>query len=233
MTSVKLQYRLEHYNIDPESGAPTYFEEAEGDYVRSNIAASFDYDTRDAVVTPRKGGSFEFGLNYSGPGSTIQTYGLSVSGSYYYNSIWDSIFSINFGYQTVKAVDSNEEVPIFERCFLGGPNNMRGFAYHEVGMVDEALAGDETMGGNTSFFTQFEVTIPIIQNIRFATFIDVGFVQEDSFQVSPDGFAADFGVGIRMDMGMGPMAIDFAFPIKSENAIDDGMQVQFYIDYKY
>ncbi len=233
LTSIKLQYRLERYDIKAESDAPTYFAEADGDYVRSNVALSFEYDTRDAVVTPRKGGDFDIGLNYSGPGSTVQTYGLSVSGSYYYNSIWDSILSVNFGYQTVKAVDSDEMVPIFERCFLGGPNNLRGFAYHDVGLVDEALTGDETMGGNTSFYAQFEVSIPIVNNIRFATFIDVGFVQEDSFQMSPDGFAADFGVGIRMDMGMGPMAIDFAFPIKSDNAIDDGMQVQFYIDYKY
>lgn len=233
LTSVKLQYRLERYDINADTDAPTYFAEADGDYVRSNISASFDYDTRDAVVTPRKGGDFSVGMNYSGPGSTIQTYGLSVSGSYYYNSIWDSILSVNFGYQTVKAVNDEEQVPIFERCYLGGPNNLRGFAYHDVGMVSEELAGDETMGGNTSFYAQFEVTIPIVQNIRFATFLDVGFVQEDSFQMSPDGFAADIGVGIRMDMGMGPMAIDFAFPIKSENAIDDGMQVQFYIDYKY
>lgn len=232
LTSVKFEYRLEQFGIDTERGAPIFFTEQEGDYTRSHFRVSYEYDSRDSMVTPRKGGNLEAHVGYSGPGSTEQTYTVGLSGSYYYNSFWDSIFSVNFGLETVDAV-SGDDVPIFERCYLGGPANLRGFRYRDVGMIDEALSGDETMGGNTSAFVQFEVTFPVVESVRFAMFVDVGFVHEDSFDFAPNEWAADYGIGLRINLPMGPLAVDYAIPFKSENCADDDGQFQFYVDYKY
>ncbi len=232
--SVKLEYRLETYSYDLESDAPEFFREmCDRDYTRSNFRFSYEYDTRDAVITPRKGGNLEAFASYSGPGSTVETYSAGLSGSWYYNSVWDSIFSIRFAAQTVDALDSDEEVPLFERCYLGGQGDLRGFRYRDVGMLDSSLAGDETMGGKSSAYAQFEVTIPVIESIRFATFLDVGFVHEDSFDFSPSDFAADIGIGLRINLPMGPLAVDYAIPIATDNAVDSDGQFQFYVDYKY
>ncbi len=232
--SLKLEYRIETYAFDPEWGAPPFFVEAcERDYTRSNIRLTYEYDTRDAIITPRKGGNVELFASYSGPGSTVQTYSTGVSGSLFYNSVWDSIFSIHFAAETVDAVDRDEDVPIFERCYLGGQRDLRGFRYRDVGMIDPALAGDETMGGNSSAYAQFEVTIPVIESIRFAAFVDIGFVHKDSFDFAPEDFAADYGIGLRVNLPMGPLAVDYAIPFKKGNAIDRNGQFQFYVDYKY
>ncbi len=232
--SLKLEYRIEAYSLDPEWDAPPFFREAcERDYTRSNIRLTYEYDSRDAIITPRKGGNVEAFASYSGPGSTVQTYSTGVSGSYFYNSFWDSIFSINFAAETIDTVNSDKEVPIFERCYLGGQGDLRGFRYRDVGMLDPKLAGDETMGGKSSAYAQFEVTIPIIESIRFATFVDVGFVHEDSFDFNPSEFAADYGFGLRINLPMGPLAVDYAIPFKTDNAIDRSGQFQFYVDYKY
>ena len=232
LTSVKFEYRLEQYGIDTRNWAPIFFQEQKGDYTRSHFRVSCEYDSRDSMVTPRKGGHLETHLGYSGPGSTEQTYSVGVSGSYYYNSFWDSIFSINFGLETVDAV-SGDNVPIFERCYLGGPANLRGFRYHDVGLIDEALSGDETMGGNSSAYVQFELTLPVVESVRFAMFVDVGFVHGDSFDFAPNELAADYGIGLRINLPMGPLAVDYAIPFKSENCADDGGRFQFYVDYKY
>ncbi len=232
--SLKLEYRIEAYNLDPEWDAPPFFREAcERDYTRSNIRLTYEYDTRDAVITPRKGGNLELFASYSGPGSTVQTYSTGVSGSWFYNSVWDSIFSIHVAAETVDTVDSDKDVPIFERCYLGGQGNLRGFRYRDVGMLDPELAGDETMGGKSSAYAQFEVTVPLIESIRFATFVDVGFVHADSFDFEPTEFAADYGIGLRINLPMGPLAVDYAIPFKSNNAVDRDGQFQFYVDYKY
>ncbi len=232
--SLKLEYRIEAYSLDPEWDAPPFFREAcERDYTRSNIRLTYEYDSRDAIITPRKGGNVEAFASYSGPGSTVQTYSTGISGSYFYNSFWDSIFSINFAAETIDTVNSDKEVPIFERCYLGGQGDLRGFRYRDVGMLDPKLAGDETMGGKSSAYAQFEVTIPIIESIRFATFVDVGFVHEDSFDFNPSEFAADYGFGLRINLPMGPLAVDYAIPFKTDNAIDRSGQFQFYVDYKY
>lgn len=233
LTAVKFEYRIEQYGIEAQGNAPVFFREQDGDYTRSHFRLSCEYDSRDSMVTPRKGGNLEGHIGYSGPGSTVETYTVGMSGSYYYNSFWDSIFSVNFGLETVDAVKSGDEVPIFERCYLGGPANLRGFRYRDVGMIDEALAGDETMGGNTSAFVQFEMTLPVVESVRFAIFMDAGFVHKNSFDFKPTEWAADYGIGLRINLPMGPLAVDYAIPFKSENCADDDGQFQFYVDYKY
>jgi len=231
--SVKVEYRIEQFNLEPEGDAPIFFRENSGDFTRSNIRLSYQYDSRDALITPRKGGSFDAHVAYSGPGSTVETYSAGVGGSVYYNSIWDTIFSINFGVETVDTVDSKDVVPLFERCYLGGPNNLRGFRYRDVGMMDEALAGDETMGGNSSAYVQLEVTVPVFESIRFAAFVDAGFVNRDSFDFRTSDLSADYGIGLRINLPMGPLAVDYAIPFKTGNAVDRSGQFQFYVDYKY
>lgn len=231
--SVKLAYRLERFDLEPQGYAPLFFRENMGDFTRSNIRLSYIYDSRDAQITPRKGSNLEVAAAYSGPGSTVQTYSFSVSGSTYYNSVWDTIFSINFGIDTVETVKKDDVVPIFERCYLGGPNNLRGFRYRDVGLINEQLSGDETMGGNSSAYVQLEMTVPVFESVRFALFMDAGFVNGDSFDFSTSELSADYGFGLRINLPMGPLAVDYAIPFKTGNAIDRNGQFQFYVDYKY
>ncbi|MDO5472588.1 MAG: outer membrane protein assembly factor BamA [Akkermansia sp.] len=233
LNSIKLQYRIERFEIDPEYDAPPFFQAQAGKYTRSNIRLAYEYDSRDAQITPRKGGHLEIFGSWSGPGSTVETISAGINGSYYYNSFWDSIFSINFGIETIDAVDSDESVPVFERCYLGGPNNLRGFRYRDVGMVNEELAGDESMGGLSSAFVQFEVTFPLIDSMRFAMFADAGFVNPDFCEFSTSDISADVGIGLRLNLPMGPIAVDYAIPVKTGNAVDRSGQFQFYVDYKY
>ena len=232
-TSLRLEYRIEKFELEPDGSAPIFFRQNCGDYVRSNVRLSFEYDTRDAVITPRKGGNIELHAGYSGPGSTVQTYSTGLTGSVYYNSFWDTIFSLNFGLETVDAVKNNEEVPIFERCYLGGPGNLRGFRYRDVGMIDERISGDETMGGSSSAFIQAEMTFPVIETVRFAIFTDAGFVHEKAFDFKLNQISADYGIGLRINLPVGPLAVDYALPIKKGNAVDRSGQFQFYADYKY
>lgn len=231
--SVKLEYRIEQFRLEPEGDAPIFFRENCGDFTRSRINLTYLYDSRDAMVTPRKGGHFEVHGGYSGPGSTVETYSAGLAGSVYYNSIWDTIFSVNFGVETVDTVKSDEVVPLFERCYLGGPANLRGFRYRDVGMVDKRVADDETMGGNTSAFAQLEMTVPLVETVRFAAFVDAGFVNADSFDFNTNAISADYGFGLRINLPMGPLAVDYAIPFKTGNAVDRSGQFQFYVDYKY
>ncbi len=231
--SFKLQYRIEKYELDPEAYAPDFFVDNSGDFTRSNIRLAYEYDSRDAQITPRKGGHLELFGAWSGPGSTVETISGGIAGSYYYNSFWDSIFSINFGVETIDTVDSDKEVPIFERCYLGGPNNLRGFRYRDVGMIDEKYAGDESMGGKSSAFVQLEMSLPLVDSMRFAVFADAGFVNADACDFSTSNYSADVGIGLRLNLPMGPIAVDYAIPVKTGQAIDRSGQFQFYVDYKY
>ena len=58
-------------------------------------------------------------------------------------------------------------------------------------------------------------------------------LNEDAADFSTSGVCADVGVGLRLNLPMGPIAVDYAIPVKTGNAIDRSGQFQFYVDYKY
>ena len=167
-----------------------------------------------------------------GLGGDVHTYNFGVNGSYYWNLRGDTIFSINAGAATVDSY-GDHDVPIFERLYLGGPYNMRGFRFRDVAPYNPALSGDETMGGRSSFFCQFEYSIPVIEEVRVAVFYDIGFVNGDAFDFSASKIVSDYGIGLRLNLPIGPLAVDYAIPIQKNNAIDRGGQFQFYLNYSY
>ncbi len=232
LSSIKLEYRLEKFEIDPDGNAPIFFQEQEGDSLRSHIELSYLLDTRDTQITTRKGGKLELIAGYSGLGGDVKTYNFGVNGSYYWNLRGDTIFSINAGAATVDA-SNGEDVPIYERLYLGGPYNLRGFRFRDVAPFNTALSGDETMGGRTSLYCQFEYTIPIIEEVRFAVFYDIGVVNKDAFDFNTSNVASDWGIGLRLNLPIGPLAVDYAIPVKTGNAVDDDAQFQFYMNYSF
>jgi outer membrane protein insertion porin family len=60
-----------------------------------------------------------------------------------------------------------------------------------------------------------ELTFPIVEKARGALFYDNGFVNVNPWDYNFDGFSADVGVGIRLDLPIGPLRIDYGIPIQS------------------
>lgn len=235
LDSIKLEYRLERYDISPNGDAPLFFWAQKGVYNKSHVELSYQYDSRDAQIFPRKGGKFDALIGYSGLGGDVKTYNMGVKGAYYWNLKWDTIFSVNSGASTIRGTDDKYDVPIFDREYLGGPYNLRGFRFRDVAPFIPGMggSGDETMGGQTSFFTQFEITVPVIEEVRIAFFYDIGFVHADAFKFGGVKWASDYGVGLRLNLPIGPLAVDYAIPMQTGNAIDKGGQFQFYLNYSY
>jgi outer membrane protein insertion porin family len=121
-------------------------------------------------------------------------------------------------------------VPIFERLFLGGANNLRGFQFREVGPKDET---GEPIGGGTSAYLTTELTFPIFEKVRGAVFYDVGFVNLDAYDASTANLNSNVGVGLRLFLPIGPIRVDFGVPTKSDEFNDSGGQFQFNVGYKF
>lgn len=246
---IRYEYRVEQYDIDTKASAPYFFQTQDGQYLKSAVNLGYVYDTRDSMIVPRKGGKFGVDAGFAGLGGDVKTYTVGLSGSKYWNLKWDTIFSVNGAMTTVdswkkdalsKAWGSagypyfGKDVPIFDRLYLGGPQNLRGFKYRNVGYHDESLSYDETMGGKSSLYAQFEYTMPIVEEVRFAVFYDVGVVNTDSFDFNLSEYASDWGIGLRLNLPFGPIAVDYAWPVRSgKNSIDEGGQFQFYMNYKF
>ncbi|MBO5905559.1 MAG: outer membrane protein assembly factor BamA [Kiritimatiellae bacterium] len=126
--------------------------------------------------------------------------------------------------ETIDAL--SDEVPIYNRLFLGGPKSIRGIEYRHVSpMVSRNKdGGGDYMpwGGQTLFCLNAEYTVPIVKYLRIAVFSDMGAVGEDEFDFDfSDNFAWTAGVGFRIDIPSFPIRIDFAAPIKKPDEAEE------------
>ena len=228
---LRAEYRLETIDVDVESDTPvgSGFLDDDGSFTRGTLGLNYVYDSRDALTTPRSGHKVDLGVFYSGLGGDVDTYGITAQGAKHFNLWWDSILTIE---GAVNVVDGDDRIPIFDRQFLGGARNLRGFEFRDVGPRDAATG--EVLGGSTSAYITAEMTFPIVEKVRLATFFDAGFVNEDSFDFGADEIYTDFGLGLRLNLPFGPLAIDYALPLSFEDEeADNGGQFNFYINYEF
>lgn len=198
----------------------------EGTFFQSKVEATWVHDTRDSVFITRSGHKLELGGMYSGLGGDVEVYGLSAKGSQFFNLPWDTILSFE---GAIRTVDGSGDVPIFEREFLGGANNLRGFDFRDVGPKD--LNG-EPIGGQTSAYFTVEYTFPIMEKVRGALFYDVGTVGVDSFDLGGE-VNSNVGLGLRLFLPIGPIRIDFGIPVQADEFNDSGGKFQFNVGYKF
>ena len=223
-------------NPDPTNGSNSALSEENigGDYLRSALSVNYVHDSRDSSILARSGHKVDIGLTYAGLGGDVDTITFSAQGQKYWNLKWDSILSLN---GELAFVDSagGDEVPIFERMFLGGGRTLRGFEFRDVGPRDVGYT-NEVFGGQSLGYVQVEYTVPIIEMLRAAVFSDSGFVNEDSWDPSPSDLYSDVGIGIRLKLPISPMplALDYAIPVASpDKQADKGGQFNFYLNYQY
>ena len=138
----------------------------------------------------------------------------------------------------------HNDVPFFERFYLGGAYSLRGFKYRDVSPQELGLfgVGSEPVGGNTYYMAYAEYSVPIIDNresggrgvsLRLAAFYDMGNVYYDSYEFDPGEFNADVGLGIRLNIPqLGPLRFDYGIPIHDSNDLGGGGRFNFTVGYR-
>jgi outer membrane protein insertion porin family len=231
-TSGRLGYRLEDITIQnlDEDVSQTIRDE-EGSQLKSELSAGILYDTRDSVFLTRKGERIDFSAFIAGGflGGDTDIYGWDLEASKYFLLPWDTILTLNGELASVSTWADGDRVPIFDRLYLGGANNLRGFRYRDVGPKDE---DGEPIGGNSLWRLTVEYTFPIVDKVRGAVFYDVGAVGEGSYDFGGD-VNSDVGFGVRLDLPIGPVRIDYGIPIQSDEFNDSSGKFQFNIGYQF
>ncbi|RYD37185.1 MAG: outer membrane protein assembly factor BamA [Verrucomicrobiaceae bacterium] len=228
-------YKAENGNYYRTSGgASPEIAQEEGKYFQSKLAAAWVFDNRNDLQSPTKGHKITFEADLSGTflGGDVDTYSLNLSGQKYWKMPWNTVFSVQGEINTVDtAGGGSDRVPIFEREFLGGANNLRGFDYRDVGPKD---SNGEPIGGNSAAWLTLEYTFPIFAKIRGAVFADAGFVNRDSWEFSTSDYNADVGFGIRVAIPhIGPIKLDYGIPVTTDEHNDGSGKFNFSMDYKF
>jgi outer membrane protein insertion porin family len=232
-TSVRLDYRLENIKIfDLSSGVSQTIREEAGTRLKSSITAGITYDTRDSVFLTRRGQRVDLSAYVAGGplGGNVDIYGFDLSGSQYFLLPWDTIFLINGEVASVDNWAGGDRVPIFDRLYLGGANNLRGFRYRKVSPKDE---NNESIGGKSLARLTFEYTFPVVERVRGAVFYDTGFVNGGAYSYNTSNIASDAGIGLRLDLPIGPVRLDYGIPLQSPDNSGHGGKFNFTIGYQF
>lgn len=228
----RAEYRLEDigiFNID--NSASDAIKKEEGSRLKSQISLGLTYDTRDSLFLTRKGERVDLTAYVAGGflGGQEDIYGFDLEASKYFSLPWDGILTLNGEIATVSTWAGGDEVPIWDRLYLGGANNLRGFKFRDVGPKDE---NGEPIGGNTLARFTVEYTFPIVDKVRGAVFYDIGFVNEGTYDFGGN-VNSDVGIGVRLDLPIGPVRIDYGFPLQKDKFSSGNGQFNFNIGYQF
>jgi outer membrane protein insertion porin family len=231
-TYATVGYQLQDIDIfDVSAAASDFIQSQKGSFTESKIFHTVVFDSRDNPLLSRKGQRVTFSPFIAGGflGGDTQIYGWDLEGSQYFRLPWDTILLINGEVATVSQWGTGDDVPIFERLYLGGSNNLRGFPFREVGPQDE---NGEPIGGKSMARATVEWTFPIVEKARGAVFYDTGFVNSSAWSFGFNHIASDVGVGLRLDLPIGPLRLDYGYPLQRDG-YHGGGHFNFNVGYQF
>ena len=235
----RLGYTLEDVNLyDMGSDTPPMIRDEEGHRSVSKVSLSFLRDNRDSTMMPTDGTRLEFLQQVAGGPLLGETniYKVEARAGWWFpvsRHFGQDVGMLRYGDQVFSIVGrvgsitgyGGKDVPYFEKYFLGGAYNLRGYKFRKAGRT-EAISG-EPYGGNTMGYISMEYSWRIIEQFRIAVFYDIGFLNDNSWDFDPSKYSDDFGIGFRIMLMGAPMRIDIGVPLTTGNAVDDGVQFNF------
>jgi outer membrane protein insertion porin family len=203
-------YRLSQDIVkDLSDTAPPDLVEQKGTTITSAVGFSLTRDSRDVIAAPSRGGQTAITLDFAGLGGDSQFYKATFLQTYFKQIWFGHILATRFeaGYGEGWG---GEDLPIFERFYLGGPNTIRAFKYRSVSPVDD---GGFKTGGTSQILANVEYVIPLPFGLRVAFFFDIGNVYGFGTPFDPTDLRYGPGAGIRWQSPFGPIRVDYGLNI--------------------
>ena len=241
-----VNYTLQDIGIIMNSGwdvinTPPSIWQERGYHLLSGVGGSLAYDTRNSVRLPNKGQRTEIDAEFfGGPlGGDKEFYKLELRSGWYFKGLAAGhVLEIAARTGVAQSLE-DEDVPFYERYYLGGLYSLRGFKFHSVSPRDPNPFGgyySEPVGGDTYWFGSVEYSIPIIEQekgvgVRFAVFYDIGNVAVKPYTWNLNNFDDNWGVGLRLNLPIGPIRLDYGVPIHHDQFNSGNGQFQFGVGY--
>ena len=219
------KYTLQQDHVtDIDSDASLYVKkQAEaGKELNSMIGSVLSYDKRDSSILPSSGYVASLGADFAGVGGDVKFVRFNLNATQYFELVDKWVLSLNASAGIIEGWDG-QDVRINHAYFLGG-SNLRGFEGGGVGARDKA--SDDSLGGDWRLTAtaqlMFPLGVPEEFGLRGKLFVDAGMIGkpsgvdnwDDVYYSDKPRVSAGFGLLWRSPMG--PINIDFGFPIVDE-----------------
>jgi outer membrane protein insertion porin family len=225
----RLSYTDEEIDItNVDASASPIIQALAGRTRTSKIGLQLLRDVRDKIVNTTKGNRVQLITEIAGGplGGTNDYYRMEFRGSEFLPVFrtQTQVLGLIARAGVVQNYGKSTTVPFYDRYFLGGPDDLRGFEYQDVGPKDTL---GEALGGKTYSMFTAEYSFDVVKPVRFAFFYDAGFVNGPAFDFNPSTYNDDFGVGLRLFVAGAPLSLDFGIPLTTDHVNKKGNQFNF------
>ncbi|QAZ66335.1 outer membrane protein assembly factor BamA [Solidesulfovibrio carbinolicus] len=216
-TILSWDYRLDHYHIyHTNPWASSVITESAGWHWSSSVFASIDRDTVDSATKPTKGTKNTLSLEYAGGvvGGDDAFVKPMFTSNFFYPLPLDLVFHWR-GQAGVLLPNAGGDIPVYERFYLGGINNVRGYELDKISPKDPWTG--ERIGGKAEFFTNFETIFPISKSngLFGVAFFDAGNSWREYDQVCWDFYRA-VGAGVRWYSPLGLIRVEYGYGLDAD-----------------
>lgn len=217
-----VKYTLQEDKVtDVPTTASVLVQEQAGTTIVSSISQTLSYDKRDNRFYPTEGYVVSLSTDLAGFGGDVHYLRGQISLDKYY-SFFDKnlILSLTSSVGAIGGI--GEDVGIYNRFFMGG-GNLRGFESSGIGAI--TITGEDALGGNWRALAGAELNFPLglpdEVGLKGKVFIDTGILgKPDDFDKEEVYYSsrprASVGFGLIWKSPMGPINIDWGFPIMKD-----------------
>jgi len=200
----------------------------------SSITSVLTRDTVNDRFYPMRGSLNSVSLEFAGGPLSGENFMKAIADSkWFFPFKWETAFmargSIGYAWGF-----GGDDLPVFERFFLGGLDSLRGFKYRSVGPKGtrpaECGSGDpedDVIGGDKMLLFNFEYLFPIIKaaKIRGLVFFDMGnaWGKGDFYDFD---LRKSVGWGVRWNSPFGPLRVEWGLNLSPKDD-EDSSQFEF------
>lgn len=200
-----------------------------GSFSLLKLPTQYRWSNANSLLQPTHGKTFN--LKFTPTFSLVNdpfTYYITQLNSMFYvpvtkdeRLIW--ALKVSFG-SIFGAADA--EIPSPEKLYAGSDNLMRGYKYQTLSPLDPTDP-KKPIGGRSLMAYSFEVRKRIGESFGLVGFYEVGNVFASTLPKITKNFVRSIGFGFRYYTAVGPLRLDFAFPLDPREGIDHTLE--FYI----
>ncbi len=227
--NLSMKYELQDVNIENvDDDAAQLVKDSKGRSTSSSVTPTIIRNTINNPMNPTKGSKQTFSTEIAGLGGDQDFYLFEVRNSWFKplleSTYGDIVISDRTQFGWGESF-SDEPFPLFRRYFPGGINSVRGYENRSLGPTD--LNG-KVYGGSKQLVNNLELIFPLINSAGFkgVTFYDFGQAYDDGQAIKFDQLRRAWGYGIRWASPMGPIRVEFGYPIDKQEG-EKGMQTMF------
>ena len=176
----------------------------------SKVTPQIRHSTVDHPIFPTQGKTLATGVELAVAGGNTRFVKPTFEAVWWKPHTSKTIFGVRAHAQYLMSDDPNQ-IPVFERLWLGGEYTVRGFDIRRIGpMLSDVnpdisantYTGRTIIGGNKSLLFNIEYQFLLGGPVRLITFYDAGQVQNFGDRFAMNDFKTSTGVELRLFMPM-------------------------------